>query len=141
MKSFYFSHTVCENVGFNQRGSSRTRTSASTTADGEPATEDEIRELQHVAASLPVRVWLAAAIGMAERFAYYSTQTLFCTSSFRIKANIPGDLIPGTLGLGNYQATTGNLAFTVAVNLLPWPTSILVDGRLGRYRALQIFTV
>lgn len=45
--------------------------------EGNLATEDEIRDLCHVAAPLPLRVWLAATIGMAERFAYYGTQTLF----------------------------------------------------------------
>jgi POT family proton-dependent oligopeptide transporter len=49
----------------------------STASDSEVATEDEIRELEHVAAKLQPRVWLAATIGMAERFAYYGTQTLF----------------------------------------------------------------
>ncbi|KAJ5147428.1 hypothetical protein N7526_000780 [Penicillium atrosanguineum] len=44
---------------------------------GRLATDDEIRDLQHVPAHLPQRVWLAATIGMAERFAYYGTQTLF----------------------------------------------------------------
>lgn len=44
------------------------------------------------------------------------------------------------MGLGKSRATTVNLAFTVLVNILPLPTSILVDGCLGRYRALQIFT-
>lgn len=44
------------------------------------------------------------------------------------------------MGLGKSRATTVNLAFTVAVNLLPLPPSVLVDGRLGRYKALQIFT-
>lgn len=44
------------------------------------------------------------------------------------------------MGLGKSRATTVNLAFTVAVNLLPLPASVLVDGRLGRYKALQIFT-
>lgn len=50
---------------------------SSPTLQGRIATEDEIRDLQHVPAHLPKRVWLAATIGMAERFAYYGTQTLF----------------------------------------------------------------
>lgn len=49
----------------------------STASDIEVATGDKIQELEHVAAKLPARVWLAATIGMAERFAYYGTQTLF----------------------------------------------------------------
>ncbi|KAH1397381.1 hypothetical protein KXW65_006868 [Aspergillus fumigatus] len=108
----------------------------STASETKIATEDEIRELEHVAAKLPARVWLAATIGMAERFEYYGTPTLFqnCLQ------NSPDDLIPGAMGLGKSRATTVNLAFTVAVNLLPLPPSVLVDGRLGRYKALQIFT-
>ncbi|GIJ83142.1 hypothetical protein Asppvi_001661 [Aspergillus pseudoviridinutans] len=108
----------------------------STAPDSEAATEDEVRELEHVAARVPARVWLAATIAMAERFGYYGTQSLFQN----YLQNSPGDLIPGAMGLGKSRATTVNLAFTVVVNLLPLPASILVDGRLGRYKALQIFT-
>ncbi|KAL4909131.1 hypothetical protein BDW74DRAFT_174343 [Aspergillus multicolor] len=111
--------------------------SLSRSSDNVPATEDEIPELQHVAARLPMRIWLAATIGMAERFTYYRTQTLFQN----YLQNSLDDLILGALGLGKFRATTVNLAFTVAVNLLPLPISILVDGRLGRYRALQAFTL
>ncbi|KAF7160351.1 hypothetical protein CNMCM6106_007792 [Aspergillus hiratsukae] len=119
-----------------ERGQAAYIAPLSTAPESEAATEDEIRELEHVAARLPVRVWLAATIGMAERFAYYGTQTLFQN----YLQNSPDDLIPGAMGLGKTHATTVNLAFTVAVNLLPLPASILVDGRLGRYKALQIFT-
>lgn len=49
----------------------------STASETKIATEDKIRELEHVAAKLPARVWLAATIGMAERFEYYGTPTLF----------------------------------------------------------------
>ncbi|CAP79556.1 Pc23g00620 [Penicillium rubens Wisconsin 54-1255] len=109
---------------------------SSPTLQGRIATEDEIRDLQHVPAHLPKRVWLAATIGMAERFAYYGTQTLFQN----YLQNKPTDLVPGAMGLGKSTATTVNLAFTVLVNILPLPTSVLVDGVLGRYRSLQIFT-
>lgn len=60
-----------------ERGWAADMAQLSTPPDSEAATEDEIRELGHVAARLPARVWLAATIGMAERFAYYGTQTLF----------------------------------------------------------------
>ncbi|KAL1862096.1 hypothetical protein Plec18170_000920 [Paecilomyces lecythidis] len=119
-----------------ERGRAPQIAQLSTPSDSEVATEDEIRELEHVAAKLPARVWLAATIGMAERFAYYGTQTLFQN----YLQNNPDDLIPGAMGLGKSRATTVNLAFTVAVNLLPLPASVLVDGRLGRYKVLQIFT-
>lgn len=49
----------------------------SPTPEGSLASDEEIRDLRHVSASLPMRVWLAATIGMAERFSYYGTQTLF----------------------------------------------------------------
>jgi POT family proton-dependent oligopeptide transporter len=67
----------------------------STAPDSEAATEDEIRDLEHVAARLPARVWLAATIGMAERFAYYGTQSLFrkCRSCL-FKAVQTSDLLP-----------------------------------------------
>lgn len=62
-----------------------------TALDTPVATEDEIRDLEHVAACLPARVWLAAAIGMAEQFAYYGTQSLFhkCTSClFKVSTHL-----------------------------------------------------
>jgi POT family proton-dependent oligopeptide transporter len=45
--------------------------------EGSMAPDDEICNLRHVSAPLPMRVWLAATIGMAERFSYYEAQTLF----------------------------------------------------------------
>jgi hypothetical protein len=60
-----------------ERGRASHIAQLSAASDSVVATEDEIRELEHVAAKLPARVWLAATIGMAERFAYYGTQTLF----------------------------------------------------------------
>jgi POT family proton-dependent oligopeptide transporter len=44
---------------------------------GSLASDDEICNLRHVSEPLPMRVWLAATIGMAARFSYYGTQTLF----------------------------------------------------------------
>ncbi|KAM5436873.1 peptide transporter ptr2 [Microsporum canis] len=106
------------------------------TPPGELATEQDIRELQHVSAPLPVGVWLASLVSMTERFAYYGTQTLFQNYI----QNSPTDVIPGAMGLGKSHATSVNLAFTVLVNLLPVPASLLVDGWLGRFLSLQIFT-
>ncbi|KAK2873488.1 hypothetical protein FQN49_002325 [Arthroderma sp. PD_2] len=103
---------------------------------GELATEQEIRELQHVSAPLSMGVWLAALVAMTQRFAYYGTQTLFQN----YLQHSPTDVIPGAMGLGKSNATTVNLAFTVLVYLLPVPASLLVDGWLGRFLSLQIFT-
>ncbi|KAJ5679265.1 hypothetical protein N7462_007509 [Penicillium macrosclerotiorum] len=50
---------------------------SSPTAEGNRASESNIRELRHVSAPLPLRVWLAATIGRAERFSYYGTQSFF----------------------------------------------------------------
>lgn len=40
-------------------------------AEGEPATEEEIRDLFHVVDDIPVGVWLAAFVASAERFTWY----------------------------------------------------------------------
>ncbi|EAL89288.1 putative PTR family peptide transporter [Aspergillus fumigatus Af293] len=77
----------------------------STASETKIATEDEIRELEHVAAKLPARVWLAATIGMAERFEYYGTPTLF-----QMRSNVaPIGFILGSIliavGLGGVQAS------------------------------------
>ncbi|KAJ5668550.1 uncharacterized protein N7477_007120 [Penicillium maclennaniae] len=104
------------------------------TREGSLASDDEIRNLRHVSAPLPMRVCIRSpslyAMGTA------STNT----SPKNYLQNGPNDLVPGAMDLGKSRATTVNLAFTVLVNILPLPTSILVDGCLGRYRALQIFT-
>lgn len=68
------------------------------------------------------------------------TLTELLMNSENYLQNNPTDLIPGALGLGKSRATTVNSAFTVLVNVLPFPSSVLVDGRLGRYRSLQLFT-
>ncbi|PYI21917.1 hypothetical protein BO99DRAFT_480179 [Aspergillus violaceofuscus CBS 115571] len=99
--------------------------------------DDGLQHLLHVADSLPPRVWIAASIAVFERFTYEGTQSIFQN----YLQHSPSDSIPGALGLGESRATTVNLAFTVLVNILPLPISILVDGRLGRYLALQIFFV
>lgn len=39
--------------------------------DGQPATEDEIRDFLHVVDDIPARVWLATLVGVAERFTWY----------------------------------------------------------------------
>ncbi|OJJ96560.1 hypothetical protein ASPACDRAFT_54443 [Aspergillus aculeatus ATCC 16872] len=99
--------------------------------------DDDLQHLHHVADSLPPRVWIAASIAIFERFTYEGTQSTFQN----YLQHSPSDSIPGALGLGESRANTVNLAFTVLVNILPLPISILVDGRLGRYLALQMFFV
>ena len=44
---------------------------ATKTADGEPATEEEIENLFHVVDDIPTGVWLASFVASAERFTWY----------------------------------------------------------------------
>ena len=41
------------------------------TAEGEPATEEEIKNLFHVVDDIPIGVWLASFVASAERFAWF----------------------------------------------------------------------
>ena len=41
------------------------------TAEGEPATEEEIKNLFHVVDDIPIGVWLASFVAAAERFTWY----------------------------------------------------------------------
>ncbi|RYP79590.1 hypothetical protein DL769_002900 [Monosporascus sp. CRB-8-3] len=103
---------------------------------GRPATEEEIKTLRHVTDQIPLRVWLVAIIAAAERFTYWSTQVTWQNYiQYR-----PDDEIPGILGLGQATAVTVNNAFNVVVYLLPLIIGPIADGKLGRYRTLQICT-
>ena len=44
---------------------------ATQTAEGEPATEEEIKQLFHVVDDIPIGVWLASFVASAERFAWF----------------------------------------------------------------------
>ncbi|KAF3004534.1 hypothetical protein E8E14_000105 [Neopestalotiopsis sp. 37M] len=101
---------------------------------GRPATDEEIKSLRHVTDRIPLRVWLVAVIAAAERFTYWSTQVTW--QNF-IQYG-PDDEIPGVLGLGQTTGVTINNAFNVVVYLLPILMGPIADGRLGRYRTLQI---
>ena len=41
------------------------------TAEGDPATEEEIKNLFHVVDDIPIGVWLASFVASAERFTWY----------------------------------------------------------------------
>ena len=41
------------------------------TLEGEPATEEEIKNLFHVVDDIPIGVWLASFVASAERFAWF----------------------------------------------------------------------
>ncbi|KAI0975666.1 POT family-domain-containing protein [Xylaria arbuscula] len=103
---------------------------------GRPATEYEIKTLRHVTDGIPLRVWLVALISAAERFTYWSTQATWQNYI----QHSPGDQIRGALGLGQAAGLTINSAFNVVIYILPIFIGPIADGRLGRYRTLQICT-
>ena len=49
--------------------------------DGERATEDQVKNLRHVADKFEKRVWLALILAMAERFSYYGISAPFRKST------------------------------------------------------------
>ncbi|KAI1299762.1 hypothetical protein F5Y03DRAFT_408689 [Xylaria venustula] len=117
------------------RSDENTETENSSDA-GRPATEYEIKTLRHVTDRIPLRVWLVALISAAERFTYWSTQATWQNYI----QHSPGDQIRGALGLGQAAGLTINSAFNVVIYILPIFIAPIADGRLGRYRTLQICT-
>ena len=63
---------------------------ATKTAEGEPATEEEIKNLFHVVDDIPVGVWLASFVASAERFAWFgATGPLRILSREDSRSHIP----------------------------------------------------
>ncbi|KAL9597949.1 MAG: hypothetical protein Q9179_004088 [Wetmoreana sp. 5 TL-2023] len=86
-------------------------------AEGEPATEDEIKNLFHVVDDIPLGVWLAAFVASSERFVWYG-------ATGPIQNYLQHDRrskIPGALGLEQATATlvmTGFMAFSYFTPIL-----------------------
>ncbi|KAE8343117.1 hypothetical protein BDV24DRAFT_161930 [Aspergillus arachidicola] len=100
-------------------------------------TNQELKELVHVADNVPYPVWLVILVGSAERFVFYGAST--CLQNYL--QNSPNDLIPGALGMGQSNATAVNYAFMVLVNFAPVPLAVVADGWLGRYKLILLSTV
>lgn len=58
-------------VGSDKQSDSMSSKEAIKTAEGEPATEEEIKNLFHVVDDIPIGVWLASFVASAERFAWF----------------------------------------------------------------------
>ena len=58
-------------AGDEKRTDSLSSVEATKTPEGEPATEEEIKNLFHVVDDIPVGVWLASFVASAERFAWF----------------------------------------------------------------------
>ncbi|PIG85294.1 MSF oligopeptide transporter [Aspergillus arachidicola] len=100
-------------------------------------TNQELKELVHVADNVPYPVWLVILVGSAERFVFYGAST--CLQNYL--QNSPNDLVPGALGMGQSNATAVNYAFMVLVNFAPVPLAVVADGWLGRYKLILLSTV
>ncbi len=60
------------------------------TAEGEPATEQEITNLFHVVDDIPAGVWLACVAASAERFTWYgATGPLRIASRYKLTLRFP----------------------------------------------------
>ena len=73
------------------------------TAEGEPATEEEIKNLFHVVDDIPIGVWLASFVASAERFAWFGA-----TGPLR-KANLMPKFALSFLDTEVFQRTTFNM--------------------------------
>lgn len=77
------------------------------TPDGEEPTDDEKRNLRHIAENLPVSAWLVAVVELCERFTYYGMSGLFQNYVLR---PLDGSQGRGALGMG-HQGATGLTTF------------------------------
>jgi hypothetical protein len=71
------------------------------TTDG--ISESDLTSLRRTRDSIPLTVWLAALLGMFERFAYYGASAPFQNY---MQNSIDDPSRPGVLGLGQAKATT-----------------------------------
>ena len=78
----------------------------SKTAEGEPATEEEIKNLFHVVDDIPIGVWLASFVASAERFTWFGA-----TGPLRM-ANLIPKFALGFSTLNSFQRITFNTTAT-----------------------------
>ncbi|KAL8832602.1 MAG: hypothetical protein Q9191_000171 [Dirinaria sp. TL-2023a] len=98
-----------------------------TSAEGEPATEEELQNLFHVVDDIPIGVWLAAFVASAERFTWFGA-----TENYLQHDRHSG--IPGALGLQQATATLVMTSFMAFSYFTPLLGAIVADACLGRYR-------
>jgi proton-dependent oligopeptide transporter, POT family len=98
------------------------------TTDG--ISESDLTSLRRTRDSIPLTVWLAALLGMFERFAYYGASAPFQNY---MQNSIDDPSRPGVLGLGQAKATIINYAFITIGFLTPVPMAIVADKWTGRY--------
>ncbi|CAO2658288.1 Nn.00g060110.m01.CDS01 [Neocucurbitaria sp. VM-36] len=104
-------------------------------SDRREATEAESRDLPHIVDHIPFVAWIAAIIGAAERFGYYST-VITWQNYMQNKRGVP--TVPGALGLGQSTATTISNVFFVFLFLTPLLFAFISDIWLGRYNTLLL---
>ncbi|KDB20058.1 hypothetical protein H109_07975 [Trichophyton interdigitale MR816] len=97
------------------------------------ATQDEVANLQHVADSVPAVVWVALVAGAAERFTFYAATTPWQNYIQNGRGNLA---VPGSLGLGQANATNISNAFFFFSFLSSLPFAIISDVWIGRYKTL-----
>ena len=73
-----------ETASSDKQTDSLSSTDHTKTAEGEPATEEEIKTLFHVVDDIPIGVWLASFVASAERFTWYGA-----TGPLRIDNSTP----------------------------------------------------
>lgn len=91
-------------AGDEKQADSLSSREATQTAEGEPATKEEIENLFHVVDDIPTGVWLASFVASAERFTWYGA-----TGPLRISSHETLDLRPRTDAL---QRTTFSMIVT-----------------------------
>ncbi|OJJ51748.1 hypothetical protein ASPZODRAFT_138813 [Penicilliopsis zonata CBS 506.65] len=109
-----------------------------TTPDGEEPSDEEKKNLQHVAENLPLSVWLVAVVELSERFTYYGMSGMF-----QNYLNLPlnGSEGRGALGLGHQGATGLNTFFQFWCYVTPIIGAIVADQYLGKYKTIVMFCI
>ncbi|EAW10971.1 peptide MFS transporter [Aspergillus clavatus NRRL 1] len=108
------------------------------TPDGEEPTEEESKNLRHVAENLPVSAWLVAVVELSERFTYYGMSGLFQNY---VNNPLDGSQGRGALGLGHQGATGLTTFFQFWCYVTPILGAVVADQYLGKYKTIVLFCI
>ncbi|RHZ53723.1 peptide MFS transporter [Aspergillus thermomutatus] len=127
---------VVSEVVLNEKDQYAVEKASLDTPDGEEPTEEEAKNLRHIAENLPVSAWLVAIVELCERFTYYGMSGLFQNY---VNNPLDGSKGRGALGLGHQGATGLTTFFQFWCYVTPILGAIIADQYLGKYKTIVLF--
>ncbi|RWA09392.1 hypothetical protein EKO27_g5712 [Xylaria grammica] len=124
-----------ENEATDERISSVLSSSRKDSCYIRDATTDDLVNFRKVPDDIPLKVWLIAFTGAAQRFAYYGITVPWQNYLENPAGNL---LVPGALGLGQSTATTVNNVFLFFGYFATVLFAIISDTWLGRHKTLLV---